>query len=122
MFFIDVFWSNRDALSFRFLGIPFADSFQRFAYSKPFSSAANLTALTYGARCVQAGGGSEDCLFLNIYTPFLPQDSKKSNDLRPVLFWIHGGGFTGGEATDGIFDGGNLASRSDVVVVTIQYR
>jgi len=38
------------------------------------------------------------------------------------MFWIHGGAFTGGEASDGVFDGGNLVSRSDVVVVTIQYR
>lgn len=38
------------------------------------------------------------------------------------MFWIHGGAFTGGTANDPVFDGGNLASRGDVVVVTINYR
>ncbi len=51
-----------------------------------------------------------------------PSRLSKSTNLRPVLFFIHGGGFTGGEGSDGIFDGGNAASRSDVVVVTINYR
>ncbi|KAF9548378.1 alpha/beta-hydrolase [Agrocybe pediades] len=114
---------TRDALSFRFIGIPFADLFQRFTYSKVFSSTATINALSYGARCVQVGGGNEDCLFLNVYTPFLSDNANKSKkDLRPVMFWIHGGAFTGGESSDPVFDGGNLASRSDVVVVTIQYR
>jgi carboxylesterase type B len=38
------------------------------------------------------------------------------------MFWIHGGAFTGGEGSDAVYDGGNLASRGDVVVVTINYR
>jgi hypothetical protein len=42
--------------------------------------------------------------------------------LRPVFFWIHGGGFTSGSAADPGTDGGNLASREDIVVVHIQYR
>jgi carboxylesterase type B len=42
--------------------------------------------------------------------------------LRPVFFWIHGGGFTSGSAADAGADGGNLASREDIVVVQIQYR
>ncbi|PPQ86200.1 hypothetical protein CVT25_006905 [Psilocybe cyanescens] len=116
---------TRDHLSFRFLGIPFADPFTRFTYSKPFSTPqATISALTYGAVCAQGTVGSEDCLFLNVYTPFLPSGSSSSSTkaLRPVLFWIHGGGFTGGEASDGIFDGGNMVSRGDVVVVSIQYR
>ncbi|PPQ97238.1 hypothetical protein CVT26_000764 [Gymnopilus dilepis] len=113
---------TRDALSFRFIGIPYADPFERFTYSKVFSSEASISALNYGSRCIQSGGGSEDCLFLNIYTPFLPQNSASSRNLKPVMFWIHGGAFTSGEGSDGIFDGGNLASRGDVVVVTINYR
>lgn len=39
-----------------------------------------------------------------------------------MMFWIHGGAFTGGEGSDAVFDGGNLVSRGDVVVVTINYR
>ncbi|KAF8148877.1 cholinesterase [Crassisporium funariophilum] len=113
---------TRDHLSFRFIGIPYADPFQRFSYSKKFSGSGTISALAYGSPCTQSGFGSEDCLFLNIYTPLLPRDSAKSKSLKPVLFWIHGGGFTGGEGSDSIFDGGNMVSRSDVVVVTINYR
>ncbi|KAG6919773.1 hypothetical protein DXG01_001612 [Tephrocybe rancida] len=113
---------TRDHMSFRFLGIPFADPFQRFSYSKPYSGSGTINALSYGTACSQGSSGSEDCLFLNVYTPYLPANPSKSKSLKPVLFWIHGGGFTGGEAIDGIFDGGNVVSRSDVVVVTIQYR
>ncbi|PPR02327.1 hypothetical protein CVT24_011668 [Panaeolus cyanescens] len=121
------FTGTRDKLSFRFIGIPYADPVQRFEYSKPSSkSSGSITALNYGSPCIQIGGsGNEDCLFLNIYTPFLPSDASKAardKTLRPVLFWIHGGGFTGGEGSDAIFDGGNMVSRSDVVVVTINYR
>lgn len=54
--------------------------------------------------------------------PFLPQDTARANNLRPVMFWIHGGEFTGGEGTGGVYEGGNMASRSDVVVVCINYR
>ncbi|PPQ97784.1 hypothetical protein CVT26_012787, partial [Gymnopilus dilepis] len=117
---------TRDALSFRFLGIPFADPFERFTYSKPFSSAATISALSYGSPCTQSTYGSDDCLFLNVYTPFLPANANangaKAAGLKPVLFWIYGGGFTGGESNDGIFDGGNLVSRGDVVVVSANYR
>jgi carboxylesterase type B len=66
--------------------------------------------------------GAEDCLFLNIYTTFLPRSRKSKDKLRPVMFWIHGGAFTGGTGSDPTFDGGNLAARGDVVVVTINYR
>ncbi len=41
---------------------------------------------------------------------------------RPVLFWIHGGGFTHGSGGDMLYEGGPLATRGDVVVVTINYR
>ncbi|KAF9034292.1 Alpha/Beta hydrolase protein [Panaeolus papilionaceus] len=120
------FIGTRDKLSFRFIGIPYADPVQRFEYSKPYSSSGILNALNYGSPCIQLGGtGSEDCLFLNIYTPFLPvssQSAAREGKLKPVMFWIHGGSLTNGEGSDAIFDGGNMASRSDVVVVTINYR
>ena len=46
------------------------------------------------------------------------------SDVRmlPVMFWIHGGGFTLGSASQPIYDGGALCERGDVVVVTINYR
>jgi para-nitrobenzyl esterase len=59
---------------------------------------------------------SEDCLFLNIWTPAI--DNKK----RPVMFWIHGGAFIMGGGGDPIYNGSVLAKRGDVVVVTINYR
>ncbi|KAK2085073.1 Liver carboxylesterase 1 [Saguinus oedipus] len=59
---------------------------------------------------------SEDCLYLNIYTP---ADLAKKSRL-PVMVWIHGGGlFLGGAST---YDGLALAAHENVVVVTIQYR
>ncbi|XP_012860652.1 liver carboxylesterase 1 [Echinops telfairi] len=59
---------------------------------------------------------SEDCLYLNIYTP---ADLTRKNRL-PVMVWIHGGGLiTGGAST---YDGLVLSAHEDVVVVTIQYR
>lgn len=60
------------------------------------------------------GDRSEDCLFLNVYAP------RPDGERRPVMFWIHGGGFTGGSANE--YDGRVLACQGDVVVVTINYR
>jgi para-nitrobenzyl esterase len=59
---------------------------------------------------------SEDCLYLNIWTPGI--DGAR----RPVLVWIHGGAFTIGSGAQSIYDGAPLAKRGDVVVVTINYR
>ncbi|KAK3938489.1 Alpha/Beta hydrolase protein [Diplogelasinospora grovesii] len=118
----------RDRLSFRFLGIRYAPQPKRFTYSVPFEgSGESASALSYGSQCVQGSDtGSEDCLFLNIWTGYLPNpgcslhlDKKK---LKPVAFWIHGGAFTGGTANDNTFDGGNIVSRGDVVLVAINYR
>jgi hypothetical protein len=112
----------RNQKSFRFLGIPYANPPKRFAYTTPYSpTGQTLSATAYGAQCAQIGAGSEDCLFLNIQTPYLPK-SGSTNSLRPVMFWIHGGGFVNGVGSDPGSDGGNLASREDIVVVTINYR
>src|SRR5690242_19494982 len=62
-------------------------------------------------------GESEDCLVLNVWTPALNDGHK-----RPVMFWIHGGGFTSGSGSAPLYDGANLARRGDVVVVTINHR
>jgi para-nitrobenzyl esterase len=60
---------------------------------------------------------SEDCLVLNIWTRGL-----KDNGKRPVMFWIHGGGFQSGSGSSPGYDGTNLCKRGDVVVVTINHR
>lgn len=59
---------------------------------------------------------SEDCLSLNVWTPAADDRG------RPVMVWIHGGGFTSGTGAGVLYRGGDLARRGDVVVVTINYR
>ncbi|KAL3482427.1 Alpha/Beta hydrolase protein [Aspergillus californicus] len=113
---------SRDQKSFRFLGIPYADPPVRFSYPKPYSGKSRtIHATQYGPMCAQTNGGSENCLYLNIQTPYIPRRNSTRN-LRPVLFWIHGGDFTHGTGSDPVTDGGNLASREDIVVVTFDYR
>ena len=68
-----------------------------------------------GIRSTEPQG--EDCLVLNVFTPG-PNDGKK----RPVMFWIHGGGYAYGAATSLGYDGTNLARSGDVVVVGINHR
>lgn len=64
------------------------------------------------------GYTSEDCLVLNVWTPGI-DDGKK----RPVMFWIHGGGFTAGSSQElPSYHGENLAKKGDVVVVSINHR
>lgn len=58
----------------------------------------------------------EDCLYLNVWTPGL------DGGRRPVLFWIHGGGFTIGSGSQPVYEGSTLSRRSNAVVVTINYR
>ncbi len=59
---------------------------------------------------------SEDCLFLNVWTPAVDTGA------RPVLVWFHGGGFTTGSGSSNAYDGVRLAKRGDVVVVTVNHR
>ncbi|HEU0103821.1 MAG TPA: carboxylesterase/lipase family protein [Mycobacteriales bacterium] len=60
---------------------------------------------------------SEDCLTLNIVAPAL-----QSGDRRPVMVFLHGGGYTIGSARTGLYGGQALARRGDLVYVSIQYR
>jgi para-nitrobenzyl esterase len=63
----------------------------------------------------EIGPQSEDCLTLNVWTPGL-------DGRRPVMVWIHGGGFTIGSGAQGIYEGATLAAHGDLVVVTLNYR
>ena len=113
----------RDKFSFRFEGIRYATRPERFTYSTLYNGTGHSDALSFGSECLQGNAGSEDCLFLNIWTPYLPSSPKPMPaKLKPVMFWIHGGAFIYGTGSDPTFDGGSLASRGDVVVVTINYR
>ncbi len=77
-------------------------------------------AAAFASPCMQGGAAgadsSEDCLYLNIWTPEWPAKSRKA-----VMVWFHGGGNFAGAASDPIFDGESLA-RQGVVLVTAQYR
>ena len=122
---------ERSSSSFRFLGIKYGSIAARFTHSTyyPPAPASNITALDYSPQCIQSGCGiqgapacTEDCLTLNIWTPYLPNVGNTTRKGKAVMVWIHGGGFTGGTASDTTFDGSAMASRGDIVLVTINYR
>ena len=111
-----------------FRGVRFATA-ERFKPPVPVTSWFGVyDATSYGAQCPQSssmleralGGGSlaasEDCLSLNVFTPACDDRA------RPVVVWIHGGAFTTGTGSTPWYHGGALATRGDVVVVTINYR
>lgn len=78
----------------------------------------------YGPACPQGGGDlfgdvgemSEDCLTLNVWTA-----ARSPSEKRPVMVWIHGGGFMIGASGKEIYDGSALA-RKGVVLVSMNYR
>jgi len=77
-------------------------------------------AVEFAPAAVQGGnppsGKSEDCLYLNVWTP-----AKSAKERIPVLVWIHGGGFSFGATSEAGYDGKNLAGKG-VVLVSIAYR
>ncbi|KAJ9624460.1 hypothetical protein H2203_005195 [Taxawa tesnikishii (nom. ined.)] len=116
---------SRGAYAMEFLGIRYAAQPERFGYSVVFDNDAEVTSLAPAPACPQLDGttvvGGEDCLFLNIWTPSLPDLSRphQKKSLKAVMVWFFG---SGGSSTDPTTDGGNLASRGDVVVVSFNYR
>ncbi|MFI4935940.1 MAG: carboxylesterase/lipase family protein, partial [Caulobacterales bacterium] len=60
-------------------------------------------------------GTDEDCLFINVWTPGL-------TGKRPVMVWLHGGGFANGSGGAAMYDGAALSRRGDVVSVTVNHR
>jgi para-nitrobenzyl esterase len=115
----------------RFAGIAFAAApvgarrFAAPAAAEPWDGVRDATGFgqvapqSAGTIEMLAGAGApdwdEDCLTLNVFTPSLDGD-------RPVMVWIHGGGFTGGSGSIPWYDGSQLVRRGDVVVVTLNYR
>lgn len=85
----------------------------------PWNKVADATG--YGAASPQTGqeegATSEDCLFLNVWTPGLRDGAR-----RPVLFYIHGGAYSHGSGSSPLYDGTRLCRRGDVVVVTVNHR
>lgn len=108
-----------------FLGIPYAaPPIGNLRWKAPTAKKRwndTLAATAYGPSCPQGSKDndptSEDCLYLNVFTAATTQ--KKTKAKKPVMFWIHGGGFLGGSAKG--YDGEVLAKKG-IVVVTINYR
>ncbi|KAH9368379.1 hypothetical protein HPB48_012691 [Haemaphysalis longicornis] len=117
-----------------FLGIPFAEPpigelrFKKPVPKKPWEGVLNTTALpplcpqspahvNAYFQVTEADAMSEDCLFLNVFAP-----AGNDADLKPIVVYIHGGGFTFGGISMKIFDPSELAARGDLVVVVAAYR
>ncbi|CAG2181188.1 unnamed protein product, partial [Oppiella nova] len=77
------------------------------------------TQLPVWAPFMQNKNFSEDCLYLNIWSP---AGKVSSNRLKPVMFFIHGGAFIIGSSNEYHYNGEVLASKGDVIVVTLNYR
>jgi len=103
-----------------FRGIRYGTAERFQAPRAPLRSAAVLDATRFGPSCPQRGGRyaatSEDCLFLNVWTP-----EPRPEGRRPVMVYIHGGAYSTGSVVDPLNDGRHLAAR-DVVVVTVNHR
>jgi len=118
-----------------FRGIPYgastAGSARFMPPAKPRPWAGVQDAIELGHRSPQAASGlipevaaldadepsGEDCLVVNVWTAGAAPQHK-----RPVMAWLHGGGFTSGSGGFKIYDGVNLAGKHDVVVVTVNHR
>jgi para-nitrobenzyl esterase len=120
---------DRGAGNAAFLGVPFAASpvgERRWAGPQPAEHWTGArAATTFGHSCLQIDSGwnhdaasdmAEDCLYLNVYTPKLDKAAR-----LPVMFWIHGGAFTGGSGSQTVYDATSITSRG-VILVTINYR
>ena len=112
----------------KYLGIPYAQApigqlrfkppkvVTRYKDQECFDFGAECPQLPFGNPNSQEVKGSEDCLFLNVFTIPAPENSTV---LKPVMVWIHGGGFTLGSGQ--IYDPTPLVQEG-VIVVTINYR
>ncbi|KAK3101083.1 hypothetical protein FSP39_000817 [Pinctada imbricata] len=122
--------SKGGSVVYQFLKIPFAMppiGDLRFQKPRPHTPLTGLyDATQLGPSCMQPISEenkyympnldiSEDCLHLNVYVP-----KDNSTLLKPVMVFIHGGGWIAGQGT--LYDGSILASTGDVIVVTINYR
>ncbi|XP_032457819.1 venom carboxylesterase-6 [Nasonia vitripennis] len=114
-----------------FKGIPYAEpplGYLRFKppiEKKPWSNI--LPTVIEGANCPQKDfvytteyTGSEDCLYLNVYTPKL-QFNDTASDLLPVMVWIYGGSFKSGYGNSSLY-GPDYIIEENVVLVTFNYR
>ncbi len=113
-----------------FKGIPFAEpplGDLRWAPPQPVKNWSGVRKVErFGARCMQqalfgdmgfrSNGMSEDCLFLNVWTP-----AKSGKEKLPVLVYFFGGGFQAGDGSEPRYDGESMAAKG-IVSVTVNYR
>lgn len=112
----------------RYLGIPYAEAKERFVPASPVTPWEGVfEATSFGPMSPQGfisgidgesdqSGTSNNSQNLNIWTPGL------DDGRRPVMVWLHGGGFSTGTANDEMYDGEALARSGDVVVVSVNHR
>jgi para-nitrobenzyl esterase len=113
-----------------FKGVPFAQpptGDLRWKEPQPVQTWTGVRQATqFGPRCMQqalfgdmgfrSNGMSEDCLYLNIWTP-----AKTGNEKLPVMVYFFGGGFVAGDGSEPRYDGASLAAKG-IVTVTVNYR
>jgi|GEM_PF-168289 len=119
--------SDEDGI-YQYLGVPYAKAEELFVPAEPVEPWEGVyEAVSYGNISYQSGmfgqavseaspNESNNAQNLNIWTP--GTDDNK----RPVMVWLHGGGFSAGSANEAGVDGENLARSEDVVVVGINHR
>jgi para-nitrobenzyl esterase len=103
-----------------FLGIRYGVA-RRFQPPRaPARAAETINAMKFGPAAPQRAADratSEDCLYLNIWTPEAHRDAR-----RPVMVYVHGGAYSSGSGSEPRTDGAKLAARGDAVVVTLNHR
>jgi para-nitrobenzyl esterase len=103
-----------------FKGVPYARTTTRLAPPSQPETWTVRDALQFGPRAIQGATLTEDmsesCQVLNVWTPAC--DRRK----RPVMVWLHGGGFMNGSANTDLYDGTDLNKEGDVVIVTLNHR
>lgn len=114
---------------YTYLGVPYAEATERFVPAGEVQPWEGIRAAdTYGPMSPQGAilgmpinedqtGTDNNCQNLNIWTPGIADGQK-----RPVMVWLHGGGFSMGTANNPMNDGKNLSQSGDVVVVSVNHR
>lgn len=116
-----------------FLGVPYAspptgqNRWKAPLSPMPWNDVQDATSFGFACPQIQSNfavGGAlasaltrEDCLTLNVWSP-----ATTASASLPVLFWIHGGGFNTGASSIALYDGENLATEENVIVVSVNYR
>ncbi|KAG5513761.1 hypothetical protein PMAC_000799 [Pneumocystis sp. 'macacae'] len=123
---------TRSDITFLFLGIPYAlppVGDLRFEDPVPIEKLkTSWEATYYRSYCPQDSISvknpilNEDCLYLNIYTPYVPGNGDSTDPRLPVMVWIHGGSFVRGDVSQPYHDPSHLAASQHVVVVSFNYR